>query len=63
MKFVINTGVQGATVRSRKGTSAALQTADAFFATRKDRGDKALALAFLRDGGGEEPRAEDRLPT
>jgi hypothetical protein len=42
---------------------AALQTADAFFAARKDRGDKALALAFLRDGGGEEPRAEDRLPS
>ncbi len=62
MKCVIKTGAQRATVRSRKGASAGLQTADAFFAARKDRGDKALALAFLRDGGGEEPRAEDRLP-
>jgi hypothetical protein len=38
-----------------------IQTADEFFAARKGRGDKAAALAFLRDGGGEEPRAEDRL--
>jgi len=39
-----------------------IQTADEFFAARNGRGDQTAALAFLRDGGGEEPIAGDELP-
>jgi hypothetical protein len=42
---------------------ASIQTAESFLAARKGRGDKAAALAFLRDGGGEDPRKDDRLPS
>jgi hypothetical protein len=41
---------------------ATIQTAEEFFAARKGSGDKAAALAFLRDGGGEAPRPDDTLP-
>lgn len=42
---------------------AAIETAEAFFAARKMRGDKHAALLLLRDGGGEDPAEEDRKPT
>ena len=41
---------------------ATIQTIDEFFAIRKGRGDKAAAIAFLQDRGGEEPRPGDELP-
>jgi hypothetical protein len=41
---------------------ATIQTAEEFFAARKKRGDAAAALAFLRDGSGEEPEPGDALP-
>lgn len=41
---------------------ASIQTAESFFAQRRGNGDKAAALAFLRDGGGEAPRPDDSLP-
>ncbi len=40
---------------------SAIETEEEFFAARKGRGDRAAALAFLRDGGGEEPRPGDEL--
>jgi hypothetical protein len=41
---------------------AAMQTADAFFAERKGRGDKAAAIRLLGRVGGEPPRVGDELP-
>ena len=40
---------------------AALKTAE-YFALRAERGDKAMALAFLSRQGGQPPHEEDRLP-
>ena len=41
---------------------AAMQTADAFFAERRGRGDKAAAIRLLSRVGGEPPRVGDELP-
>jgi hypothetical protein len=40
----------------------AMQSADAFFAERKGRGDKAAAIRLLSRVGGEPPREGDQLP-
>lgn len=39
----------------------ALRTADAFFAERRGRGDKAAAIRFLTRADGEPPRAGDEV--
>ncbi len=41
---------------------AAIQTAETFFAQRRERGDVEKALAFLSRKGGEAPRAGDEMP-
>lgn len=41
---------------------ASIQTAEAFLAQRRGKGDKVAALALLHDGGGEAPRPDDSLP-
>jgi uncharacterized protein (DUF1778 family) len=41
---------------------AAIQTAETFFAQRRERGDAEKALAFLSRKGGEAPRAGDEMP-
>jgi uncharacterized protein (DUF1778 family) len=41
---------------------AAIQTAESFFAERRERGDVEKALAFLSRKGGEAPRAGDEMP-
>jgi hypothetical protein len=41
---------------------SAMQTAEAFFAERKGRGDKDAAIRFLKREGGESPRLGDELP-
>jgi uncharacterized protein (DUF1778 family) len=41
---------------------AAIQTAETFFAQRRQRGDVEKALAFLSHKGGEAPRAGDEMP-
>jgi hypothetical protein len=38
---------------------AAIQTAETFFAQRRERGDVDKALAFLSRQGGETPRSGD----
>jgi hypothetical protein len=40
----------------------AIQTAEAFFAERKGRGDKKKAIAFLTRKGGVPPELNDKLP-
>ncbi len=40
---------------------SAMQTAEAFFAERKGRGDKAAAVHLLTRVGGEAPRQGDEL--
>ena len=40
----------------------AIQTAEAFFAERKGRGDKEAAIRFLTRSGGEPPRPDDEMP-
>jgi hypothetical protein len=40
----------------------AMQTAEAFFAERKGRGDKEAAIRFLTRAGGEPPRPDDAMP-
>jgi hypothetical protein len=57
-----NTSMNQFLVMAAAEKVASIQTADAFFAARKGRGDKAVALAFLRDQRGEEPRPDDLLP-
>jgi uncharacterized protein (DUF1778 family) len=41
---------------------SAMQTAEAFFAERKGRGNKEAAIRFLTRAGGEPPRPGDELP-
>ena len=41
---------------------AALQSAEAFFAQRKGRGDNDAAMQLLTRPGGERPRLMDELP-
>lgn len=41
---------------------SAMQTAEAFFAERKGRGNNEAAMRFLRRAGGEPPRSGDELP-
>jgi hypothetical protein len=41
---------------------AAIQTAESFFAERRERGDVEKALAFLSRKGGEAPRPGDEMP-
>jgi hypothetical protein len=41
---------------------AAMQSADAFFAQRKGRGDKEAAIRILTRPGGDSPRSMDELP-
>ncbi len=41
---------------------SAMQTAEAFFAERRGRGDKAAAIRLLTRAGGEPPRPGDELP-
>lgn len=40
---------------------ASIQTAEAFFAARRDRGDRAAAIRFLSRSGGEPPRPGDEV--
>ncbi len=40
----------------------AMQTAEAFFAERKGRGNKEAAMRLLRRAGGEPPRSGDERP-
>jgi uncharacterized protein (DUF1778 family) len=40
---------------------SAIQTAETYFSTRRGRGDRAAALAFLSRSGGEAPRSDDTL--
>jgi hypothetical protein len=40
----------------------AMQTAEAFFAERKGRGDKGAAIHLLRRAGGDPPQLGDELP-
>ena len=40
---------------------AAIQTAEAFFAARRGRGDRDAAIRFLTRKRGEPPRAEDEV--
>jgi hypothetical protein len=40
---------------------ASIQTAEAFFAERRGRGDPKKAIRFLTRKGGEQPRAGDEL--
>src|SRR5579871_5592851 len=42
---------------------ASIQTAEAFFAERKGRGNLDTALRFLTRAGGEPPRPGDELPS
>jgi uncharacterized protein (DUF1778 family) len=41
---------------------ATMQSAEAFFAQRKGRGDKDAAIRLLTRAGGEPPRPGDELP-
>lgn len=41
---------------------ASIQTAEAFFAEWRGKGDPKMALRFLTRKGGERPRAGDELP-
>jgi len=41
---------------------SAMQTAEAFFAERRGRGDKEATLRFLTRAGGEQPQRGDELP-
>jgi uncharacterized protein (DUF1778 family) len=41
---------------------AAIQTAESFFAERRERGDVEKALAFLSRKGGEATRPGDEMP-
>lgn len=41
---------------------AAIQTAETFFAQRRERGDVEKALEFLSRKGGEAPRSGDEMP-
>jgi hypothetical protein len=41
---------------------AAMQTAETFFAERKGRGDREVAIAMLTRTSGEPPRSGDELP-
>ena len=41
---------------------AAITTAEAFFAERKDRADRDAAICFLTRPGGEPPHPDDELP-
>jgi uncharacterized protein (DUF1778 family) len=41
---------------------AAISTAEAFFAERKERGNPEAAIRFLTRKGGESPRPDDILP-
>lgn len=40
---------------------ASIQTAESFFAARKNKGDVDAAIQFLTRSGGEPPRADDIL--
>ena len=42
---------------------SAIQTAEAFFAERRGRGSFKTAVRFLTRKGGEQPRADDILPS
>lgn len=41
---------------------SAMQTAEAFFAERKGRGNRDAAIRFLTRAGGKSPRPDDELP-
>ncbi|MBY0505972.1 MAG: toxin-antitoxin system HicB family antitoxin [Bryobacteraceae bacterium] len=40
---------------------SAIQTAEAYFAARRGKGDRKAALAFLSRAGGESPRSGDEI--
>jgi hypothetical protein len=62
MRVVLDTDVVVASITSPVAAAeklAAIQTAETFFAQRRERGDVDKALAFLSRQGGETPRSGD----